>query len=87
MKNNIKNISIYLIILLSIIVIGMPAFASAPPLRTQMSLNGKWDFAYGSSNKIIIAVPGAWDQDSRVGRDLHEADYIKTLTVPCIVAD
>ena len=82
MKKYTLQISNILFLVLTSIISGIYLSASAPPLRTQMSLNGKWDFTYGDSRKISIAVPGAWDQDSRVGRDIHEADYIKILSVP-----
>jgi hypothetical protein len=82
MKNYIKHLINLAILFIISLITGISVLASVPPLRTQVSLNGKWDFEFGDNQKATISVPALWDQDSRFGSDIKEANYIKKLTIP-----
>ncbi len=56
--------------------------AEVPALRTQMSLNGTWDFSpSGEEHGYPITVPDYWDAYAEF-RDVDEAEYTRKVEIP-----
>jgi hypothetical protein len=72
-----RKLSLIIILLIEFISIK----AEKLPVRTELSLNGVWDFTPFSKEKSIINVPDFWDANKEF-KDADRAIYERIITIP-----